>query len=744
MNVLLLTSPAPKSGGFSTLEKRPPLGVGLLISVLEQRGHSVTFDDQYLKPWPVFDNALYLQKNKIDFVGIYSNTICLQGTLSLLRKLQYLREHKLWCGKIAVGGPHTSFGAEQLPEYVDHICIGEGDITLAEMVEGTETNRIVVGKKVADLNTLPRPAWHHFIYRGYDWSSSWDSGYPMYTFNTSRGCPFSCTFCSVKGVWGRTYRYMSAERIIEDVVFMQQHYGMKAAYFREDHFTLNTDRVVAFCEGLLRKKLSFSWVCESRADSVEDSGLLKLMAQAGCRALYIGVESGSQRMLDLFRKHEKVEQFSYVIREARKLGIRTYASMLYGTPDETPEDVASSEQFLQKVNPDYIGRNVFVGLPGSELYEKLHSSGAYDYKDENGLLYPVGYESRAKALYGETQYYAVISKALGTPAPEKPNQIVRASKIPEVSIIMPAYNASAFGAEAIESMLEQTFRDFELIILDDASTDDTSDMLHARRDPRIYLHRNKTNLGATATLNKLLGMARGKYIARMDADDISNPERLLMQLACMKKNPDLWVCGGFFTYLHPDGRTNLVTIPEENDAIRAGLLFRCNLPHPFVMLNGEKFREHKILYDETKATAQDYALWLRIACEFPAAKFANLPMILGQYRSHPGSISVRKQEDQHNMMLASQLYALERLGFSANDPLVSMHKYIALNLPVDTPVQMVNVFEWARTLLQANDSQGLFCSTALKSIMQHKLLDISERNPQFASVSSKFLKLMFM
>ena len=744
MNVLLLTSPAPASGGFSTMEKRPPLGVGLLISALEQRGHTVEFDDQYLKPWPIFDDPRYLQKNNIEFVGIYSNTICLQGTLSLLRKLQYLREHKLWNGKIAVGGPHASFGAQQLPEYVDHICIGEGDITFPEMVEGTERGRIVVGKKVADMDTLPRPAWHHFIYKGYDWSSGWDSGYPMYTFNTSRGCPFPCTFCSVKGVWGKTYRYMSAERIIDDVLLMQQYYGMKAAYFREDHFTLNTNRIVTFCESLLQRNITFPWICESRADSIEKPGLIALMARAGCKALYIGVESGSQRMLDLFKKHEKVEQFEYVIKEARKVGIRTYASMLYGVPGETPEDIELSEQFLQRTTPDFIGRNIFAGLPGSELYNELRDSGAYDYEDENGLLYPVGYEARAKCAYGETPYYAVVSRALGTATPAKSNQVMRAAKTPEISIIMPAYNASAFGAEAIESMLAQTFRDFELLIIDDASTDDTNEMLLARRDPRVYLHRNEANLGVTATLNKLLGMARGKYIARMDADDISHPERLHAQLSHMKNNPDVWVCGSFFSFLHADGQTNVVQVPVKNDAIRAGLLFGNNLAHPFVMLHGDKFREHGLLYDKTVKLAQDYALWLHIACDFPEAKFSNLPLVLGQYRHHPSSISMSKKEEQFNSMLTSQMYALKRLGFSANDSLIAAHGHLVMNLPVETQAQMVRVFEWAISLLKANESKGLFCKAALRGILQDKLIDISERNQQFASVSSKFLKIMFM
>ncbi|MDR1125618.1 MAG: glycosyltransferase [Deltaproteobacteria bacterium] len=735
MNVLMLTSPAPARAGFSTSEKRPPLGVGTLIAILERAGHTVQFDDQYLAPWPIFDSPAFLAKHKIEVVGIYCNTICLQGTLSLVRKLQYLREHGLWKGRIAVGGPHTSYGAESLPEYIDHICIGEGDITFPEMINGQEKRRIAVGKKVEDLDSLPMPAWRHFIYRGYNWSSPWDEGYPMYTMNTSRGCPFSCTFCSVKGVWGRTYRFMSAERVMEDVEVMRRYYGMQAAYFREDHFTLDRQRTLGFCEGLLRRGMVFPWLCESRADSIDSPEVIELMAKAGCKALYIGVESGSQRMLDLLKKHEQVEQFERVIKKARACGIRTYASMIYGVPGETEEDVARTEAFLARANPHYVGRNIFAGLPGSELYDELRATGRYDYEDENGLLYPEGYEERARRAYGH-EYFAVVSKALGTPAPATPNQVMRAAKTPEVSVIMPAGNAAAFAAEAVQSILGQSFGDFELLLLDDASTDDTWQLFQAQRDPRIYLHRNETRLGVSAGLNKLLGQARGRFIARMDADDLSAPGRLAAQVDFMRRNPDIWVCGGAYTAAEGERKWHCAP-PATDAAIKAGLLFDNNLAHPFVMLNGEKFKEHGIRYDEKMTAAQDYELWLRLLRQCPEARFANLARNLGQYRRLPGAVSTARADEKRAMQFRALMPVFGKLGFSKTDQSLGLHKYLRFSEEVESETGLARVFEWALQLRRANAAHGLFAAAEFDSALTGALAAMLERNKRFAGAGAR-------
>jgi O-antigen biosynthesis protein len=408
MNVLMMTSAAPKMAVFSTDEKRPPLGVGFLISVMKTAGHQVYFVDNYLNPSNVLETD-FLIKRQIDFVGIYSNTICYQGTLLLLHKLQYLREKRKWNGKIIVGGPHTSVGSNSIPEFVDHVVVGEGEVSILEIISGTETDRIVYGKKVTDMDNLPLPAWEEFVYLPYMWRDPWIDTFPVYTFNTSRGCSFDCNFCSVQSVWGKAYRFMSAERVVSDIEYMIKYYGLKGAYFREDHFTLSKARVVDFCELLLRKNIRIEWICETRVDNLCDLEYLKLISKAGCRAFYIGVESGSPRMLEFFKKGETVEQFVDAFGLAKKVGIKTYASFVVGAPTETGEDRKATHDLISILKPDYYSTNIYAGIPGSELYEYVRKNRLYEYEDLNKVLYLKGHNKRVNKYYHGNPYFKIPS-----------------------------------------------------------------------------------------------------------------------------------------------------------------------------------------------------------------------------------------------------------------------------------------------------------------------------------------------
>jgi len=386
-NILLLTSPAPLKSGFSVREKRPPLGVGYLISVLRNNNYNVYFNDQYLQKNDIL-NSPFLLKHNIDVIGIYSNTVCFQGTLDLLAQLK----SQDWKGKIIIGGPHTSVGSDMFSQEVDYIVIGEGEITLLDILQGKVDERIVQGKKVENLDTLPRLPWEDFMSLPYHKNSKWlKSKKNIVTLNTSRGCPFNCTFCSVKSIWGREYRCMSANRIIDEIEFLIKKYSIDGIYFREDHFTFNKQRTIDFCELLLKKNINIDWLCETRVDDLDDLEYQKLLAKAGCKVFYIGVESGSPRMLKFYKKGETVEQFIKAFDNAKKAGITTYASLITGIPGETKEDKQLTKVFLKRIQPDFITNNYYVGMPGSEIYNYLYDNKLYEYMDCNRILYPKGF-----------------------------------------------------------------------------------------------------------------------------------------------------------------------------------------------------------------------------------------------------------------------------------------------------------------------------------------------------------------
>jgi|GEM_PF-621836 len=536
MKGLFMTSPAPDRAGFSTAEKKPPLGTGILISLLKGRGHEITFRDEYLAPSGVLEGN-FLETERPDFVGIYSNTICYQGTKEILYKLQRKRDRGSWKGKILVGGPHTSAAVETIPDFVDHIVVGEGEISVPKIVEGELQERVVVGEKVTDMDSLPRPSWEEFIYRSYDWTSPWSDAFPVYTMNTSRGCPFHCTFCSVNAVWGRSYRAMSAERVVADVEHMVTHYGAKGIFFREDHFTLDKRRTLEICELLLKRNIRVEWYCETRVDQLDDPEYQALMARAGCRAFYIGVESGSPRMLELFKKGETVDQFVRAFEIAHSLGIKTYASLVVGTPFETEEDLLLTEKLIDRIKPYRVGRNVYVGLPGSEIYERILREGAYEHRDPTGVLYPKGYLERVDRYYGGNDSFKPY-RLEGAPAKAPFTPPVPQEKEPLVSVILPLSNQRTKVREALGSLKAQSYREWEAIVVEDGSEEGFGEVVREFLDPRISLFRQR-NLGLGKAIEEGVKRAKGEYVAVLNGDDAYAAERLeVLTTAARERNLD--------------------------------------------------------------------------------------------------------------------------------------------------------------------------------------------------------------
>lgn len=381
MRVLLLTSPAPPQtiSPFSLSEKLMPLGLGHIISVLQQAGHAVDFQDMYLKRTRLPEVECY------DFVGIYASSICFRGTRSLLFELEAAKVRG-WSGKVVVGGPHTSVMPETIPLSVDYVVQGEGELAMLDIVEGREAERLVQRPRITDLDSLPRPAYHLFADMPYDCETFLIPAKPVFPMNTSRGCPFQCKFCSVNSIWGHKYTAFSPERMVDDVAFLMREYAVQGVYFREDNFTASRRRTLEFCERALRDRISVSWACEARADSV-DLELLQLMQRAGCTGLYLGFEAATQRLLDAYGKGITVDQIERVLEWCKGIGMNVLASFIVDTPQEELDDRVALLEFIQKHQLPHAILNHFTGIPGSELYEQVLREGQYEIIDDLGLLH---------------------------------------------------------------------------------------------------------------------------------------------------------------------------------------------------------------------------------------------------------------------------------------------------------------------------------------------------------------------
>ena len=238
---------------------------------------------------------------------------------------------------------------------------------------------------------------------------------------------------------------------------------------------------------------------------------------------------------------------------------------------------------------------------------------------------------------------------------------------PLVSVAMPVLNGERFLREAVESILDQTFRDFEFIIINDGSTDGTASILdsYARSDPRVRVYQQE-NKGLIASRNRGCGLARGKYLAQMDADDIAVRDRLEWQIEFMERHPEIGVVGGQMKLIDSAGRAfYCVRYPVENEEIKSALLLCCPFGQNAVVIRKEAFLSvggYRRPFD----LAEDYDLWLRIAERWG---LANLEAVVVKYRIHPGQVSYQKLRQQTLSILAAlALATLRRSG--SPEPLI--------------------------------------------------------------------------
>ena len=235
-----------------------------------------------------------------------------------------------------------------------------------------------------------------------------------------------------------------------------------------------------------------------------------------------------------------------------------------------------------------------------------------------------------------------------------------AFKIPKISVLMPVYNCELYIKEAIDSILNQTFADFEFLIIDDASSDDTIEIIKSYKDSRIKLIEKAENSGISNSLNLGLSIAKGKYIARMDGDDISLSERFAKQVAFLDANPDVVLCGSALKVI---GTDKIICYPEHHDSIKLNLLKHNCIIHPSVMLRKCVLDEHCLIYDLKKEPAEDYDLWVRL-CSI--SKLYNLQEVLIYYRIHDSQVSHMRNKQQINSSIETKINLLYYLDFEKN------------------------------------------------------------------------------
>lgn len=383
----------------------PPIGLIAIASYLHAKGHDVKIIDCREIIVTHKTNDYYklvlniIDEFKPDMIGINMLTALFDEA----KKISCEIKKKFPNSLIVAGGPHPSVEPEltlkQIPE-IDAICIGPGEEVSLDILDGKEINRIpglmhrnYVNKYEKrplemSLDKYPFPNYDLVNYRYYTEFSvntipGW--GCKCLAVLTSRSCPYSCKFCASD--WSKPLRWHSPEYVIEMVKYLSARYDMEVLLFVDDTISLNKDRLQKICEGFVKEKLfwpntSLRWYAQMRANQI-DLDTLKMMKKAGCFSVSIGIESGSDRILQIINKRTTVEMNKRACNCVKEAGLSLSSSFVIGIPGETEAEMRETFDFMKNVSVNTMGIGNFRPLPGSPFYNELVNKGSLSKENIN-------------------------------------------------------------------------------------------------------------------------------------------------------------------------------------------------------------------------------------------------------------------------------------------------------------------------------------------------------------------------
>ena len=368
---------------------QPPMGLAIIAAVLERQGYQVAVVDA---------NALGLQPEDIVPMVTDANVIGLTAMTPTVSTATSIAHH-LKQGNpdltIILGGAHATLLPEETlaaaPE-IDIIIRGEGEQTIIDLLQALEYKQPLDevlgisyrkdGKTVStqerstsvDLDSLPFLAYHLLPMQRYKPHPPHGRALPFAAIITSRGCPYKCSFCSK--VFGSKFRGQSPEKVVDEVAYYKDRFGVKELAFYDDVFTLDKKRAYAIADNIIKRGLKICWTCETRVNLV-DKDLLSHIKQAGCYAVAYGIESASPEILDTLNKGITIDEVEEAIRITREVGLQTIGYFMLSSPGESPETISKTIEFAKKLKLDFAQFAITIPFPGTQLYN-LYLKGRED------------------------------------------------------------------------------------------------------------------------------------------------------------------------------------------------------------------------------------------------------------------------------------------------------------------------------------------------------------------------------
>src|SRR4051794_14884729 len=363
----------------------PPLGILYLAAYLEQRGVAAAVFDTTFSSRAALHR--HLLESRPDVVGIYTNLMTKLAVLDLMRFVR--AQPALAATRVVLGGPEVTHHVDQfLAHGADVVVIGEGEETMHALVEAwssggplAEVAGIVFRDAAgAPVRTAPRPLLRTLDELpvpnrdAVDLQPSLDAwrsrhGLGTLSVSTMRGCPYSCRWCS-RAVYGDSYRRRSPRLVVDEIEALVARYHPDSLWFVDDVFTINHRWLEELTVELERRKLRVPYECITRADRLNERAV-GLLERSGCFRVWIGAESGSQKVLDAMERRVTVEQVRSMIQLAKSHGIETGTFIMIGYPGETEADIEATIEHLKRADPDHFTITVAYPIKGTPYYEEV-------------------------------------------------------------------------------------------------------------------------------------------------------------------------------------------------------------------------------------------------------------------------------------------------------------------------------------------------------------------------------------
>ncbi|MDJ0819279.1 MAG: radical SAM protein [Desulfobacterales bacterium] len=391
MNVLIINPPWPGKGFGTRSQNRIikhrsdkylqyPIFLAYSAVQLKQAGHKVQYIDSVIQELDLPQTIEAARATKADVIFMETTTPSIEADYHNLTELKSATG-----AKIIIGGPHaTYFHREVIEECaaIDVVIRHEFDTKIAGVVSNLNHPENLTGISYRngngavdrgdgdysdDLDAIPFPdrelvPWDWYL-------EAWYSRQPFMNMMTSRGCPYHCAFCLwPQSMYGHKQRFRSLDNVLAEIRYLVDRYGLKEINIDDGTFTTRKSRVIEFCQRLRDQNLKVIWTCNGRVDNLDDEMLIEMKA-SGCKMIRLGVESGSQLVLDKIKKGLTLGQIEDGVKLVKKHGIQALGGFMFGFPYDTRETVEETIAFAKKISPDQVQFSISMCYPGTSLYE---------------------------------------------------------------------------------------------------------------------------------------------------------------------------------------------------------------------------------------------------------------------------------------------------------------------------------------------------------------------------------------